>query len=144
MREYILVLAKYTSTKLFFANSPDELIQRWKNMTWSLCSIFMQVFNLTHLMILISYLYSIHQSFTSRLAAKHYERRQMTRVWAGWHSIIEAKWRQRVEKACQGKAQEVCMQLTNDYETQIASVSIETMEVKRGTWSFLATVILWR
>ena len=71
----------------------------------------------------------IHQSFTSRLAAKHYERRQMTRVWAGWHSIIEAKWRQRVEKACQSKAQEVCMQLTNDYETQIASVSIETKQV---------------
>jgi hypothetical protein len=44
-------------------------------------------------------------------------------VWAAWHSIIEDKWRHRVEKACQAKAQEVCMQLTNDYETKISSVS---------------------
>ena len=47
----------------------------------------------------------------------------MTKVWSAWHSLIEAKWKQRVEKACQSKAQEVCMSLTNDYETRLASVS---------------------
>ena len=52
------------------------------------------------------------------------ERRLMTKVWDAWHSLIEAKWKQRVEKACQSKAQEVCMSLTNDYETRLASVSI--------------------
>ncbi|XP_072019825.1 centrosomal protein POC5-like [Amphiura filiformis] len=69
--------------------------------------------------------------FTSHLAAKHYERRRMTKVWTAWHSIIEAKWKQRVEKACQSKAQEVCMHLTNDYETRIASLN-EALESSRA------------
>jgi hypothetical protein len=30
-----------------------------------------------------------------------------------------------VERACQAKAQEVCMNLTNEYETKVRSVSIE-------------------
>lgn len=38
--------------------------------------------------------------------------------------IIVEKWRRRVEKACQSKAQEVCISLTNDYETKLQSVSI--------------------
>lgn len=29
-----------------------------------------------------------------------------------------------MEKACQSKAQEVCMKLTNDYEARLASVSV--------------------
>ena len=37
--------------------------------------------------------------------------------------IIVEKWRRRVEKACQAKAQEVCISLTNDYETKLQSVS---------------------
>lgn len=37
--------------------------------------------------------------------------------------VIVEKWRRRVEKACQSKAQEVCISLTNDYETKLKSVS---------------------
>ena len=57
-----------------------------------------------------------------KLAERHYSRSLTQKVWAGWHSVIENKWRLRVEKACQAKAQEVCMSLTNDYETKLASV----------------------
>ncbi|PIK35131.1 putative centrosomal protein [Apostichopus japonicus] len=71
------------------------------------------------------------EAFTSRLAKKHHERRLMNKVWAGWHSIIEAKWRQRVEKACQAKAQEVCMKLTNDYEARVSSLN-EALEASRS------------
>ncbi|XP_077993246.1 centrosomal protein POC5-like [Glandiceps talaboti] len=71
------------------------------------------------------------EAFASCLARKHHQHKIMSKVWTGWHSIIEAKWRQRVEKACQGKAQEVCMTLTNDYETKIASLN-EALESSRN------------
>lgn len=70
------------------------------------------------------------QAFTAKLATQHRERQLKSKVWSAWHSIIVAKWRQRVEKACQGKAQEVCMKLTNDYEARIAS-SNEALEASR-------------
>ncbi|XP_033624864.1 centrosomal protein POC5-like [Asterias rubens] len=70
------------------------------------------------------------ETFTSKLAVRQRERRQMTKVWGAWHSLIEAKWKQRVEKACQSKAQEVCMSLTNDYETRLASLN-EALESSR-------------
>ncbi|XP_071942230.1 centrosomal protein POC5-like [Antedon mediterranea] len=68
--------------------------------------------------------------FTGSLAHKHHQRQLMQKVWAGWRGIIEAKWKQRVEKACQAKAQEVCMTLTNDYEARVASVN-EALEASR-------------
>uniref|UniRef100_A0ABM0GQ62 Centrosomal protein POC5 n=1 Tax=Saccoglossus kowalevskii TaxID=10224 RepID=A0ABM0GQ62_SACKO len=46
------------------------------------------------------------EAFASCLARKHHHHQIMSKVWSAWHSIIEAKWRQRVEKACQSKAQE--------------------------------------
>ncbi|XP_071479690.1 centrosomal protein POC5-like [Diadema antillarum] len=70
------------------------------------------------------------QAFTTKLARLHRERHLKSKVWSAWHSIIVAKWRQRVEKACQSKAQEVCMKLTNDYEARIASLN-EALEAAR-------------
>ncbi|XP_070536064.1 centrosomal protein POC5-like isoform X2 [Ptychodera flava] len=71
------------------------------------------------------------EAFASCLARKHYHHKIMSKVWDGWHSIIEAKWRHRVEKACQSKAQEVCMTLTNDYEAKLASLN-EALESSRN------------
>ncbi len=62
------------------------------------------------------------QAFASTLAARHYERTLARRAWAAWRAIIENSWRQRVERACQAKAQEVCVQLTDDYERKINQV----------------------
>ncbi|XP_030842635.1 centrosomal protein POC5 isoform X1 [Strongylocentrotus purpuratus] len=70
------------------------------------------------------------QVFTAKLAKRHHERHLKSKVWSAWHSIIVAKWRQRVEKACQSKAQEVCMKLTNDYEARLASLN-EALEASR-------------
>ncbi|OWF49978.1 centrosomal protein POC5-like [Mizuhopecten yessoensis] len=70
------------------------------------------------------------EKFAGQLAAKHYERKMTRTVWDAWHSVIESKWRNRVERACQGKAQEVCMSLTNNYETKIASLN-EALEASR-------------
>lgn len=70
------------------------------------------------------------EAFASNLARRHYQRTLQQKVWAAWHSVIEARWRQRVEKACQAKAQEVCMALTNDYETKLSSLN-EALEAAR-------------
>ena len=57
------------------------------------------------------------------LAGKHHSRVLARRYWDGWRSMIQTKWQDRVSKACQAKAEEVCQTLTDDYETQIKSVS---------------------
>ncbi len=75
-------------------------------------------------MCLLPELFPFHQAFASNLACKHYNRSIQQKCWDAWHSIVEARWRSRVERACQAKAQEVCMALTNDYEVKIASVSV--------------------
>lgn len=64
----------------------------------------------------------LSQKFAEKLANRYHERRLQQRVWEAWHSLIENKWRTRVERACQAKAQEVCQQLTNDYEAKVAGV----------------------
>lgn len=71
------------------------------------------------------------EAFASNLAYQHYERTLQKKVWDGWHSLVVTRWRQRVEKACQAKAQEVCIALTNDYETKLASLN-ETMSASRS------------
>lgn len=39
--------------------------------------------------------------FTSTLARRHYHHRVMSRVWAAWFGVVQGRWKQRVEKACQ-------------------------------------------
>ncbi|XP_062579270.1 centrosomal protein POC5-like [Saccostrea cucullata] len=63
------------------------------------------------------------EKFAEKLAQRYHERRLQQKVWEAWHSVIENKWRTRVEKACQAKAQEICMQLTNDYEAKVADLT---------------------
>ena len=71
------------------------------------------------------------EAFCSKLAAQHYERTLYRQIWNAWHSLLVGKWRHRVERACQAKAQEVCLQLTNDYEAKIASAN-EALEASRA------------
>eukprot|EP00118_Oscarella_pearsei_P007797 m.39033 g.39033 ORF g.39033 m.39033 type:complete len:147 (+) comp32662_c0_seq3:1409-1849(+) len=41
------------------------------------------------------------EEFASKLARRHYWRTVGLKIWKAWHGVLEAKWRQRVEKACQ-------------------------------------------
>ena len=70
--------------------------------------------------------------FASCLARRHRERVLAARAWNSWRALVEGSWRERVEKACQTKAREVCMQLSDDYEKKMASVrkSLINQEVK--------------
>uniref|UniRef100_A0A8D2NGM2 Centrosomal protein POC5 n=1 Tax=Zonotrichia albicollis TaxID=44394 RepID=A0A8D2NGM2_ZONAL len=47
----------------------------------------------------------------------------MKKVWAAWRSVSEAKWKDKVARACQLKAEDVCVQLTNDFEAKIAELT---------------------
>lgn len=71
------------------------------------------------------------ETFCTMIAKKHHQRCLQRKVWDAWHSVIETKWRVRIEKACQAKAQEVCVQLTNDYEARLAEVS-ENLAIARA------------
>ena len=44
----------------------------------------------------------------------------MSRAFRSWQSVQENKWKERVERACQNRAQEVCEQLTRDYEDKVS------------------------
>uniref|UniRef100_A0A8C1ETS6 Centrosomal protein POC5 n=1 Tax=Cyprinus carpio carpio TaxID=630221 RepID=A0A8C1ETS6_CYPCA len=55
-----------------------------------------------------------------RVAEQHYHLQLKRKVWAGWHSLIQNRWRERVERACCARAEDVCMQLSTDYEAKIA------------------------
>nr|XP_032824995.1 centrosomal protein POC5 isoform X2 [Petromyzon marinus] len=69
--------------------------------------------------------------FCSRLARQHYRRALTKKVWAAWHSLVEIRWQQRVERACQARAQEVCIQVGNDYEARIIALN-EALEEAQG------------
>jgi len=62
-----------------------------------------------------------------KLAAQHYNNAIRRKCWKKWHMVIVEKWRRRVEKACQAKAQEICISLTSDYESKLQSVSCYIM-----------------
>jgi centrosomal protein POC5 len=78
------------------------------------------------------------EALASNLARRYYERTLAQRSWAAWHSLVENKWKQRVEKACQAKAQEVCIELTNDYEAKLASAN-EALAAVRAEVARLST-----
>lgn len=62
------------------------------------------------------------EEFCGRIALDYYTRRLVSRAFRCWQSVQEDKWKERVERACQNKAQEVCEQLTRDYEDKVATL----------------------
>ncbi|MGH0161159.1 UNVERIFIED_CONTAM: hypothetical protein FKN15_040641 [Acipenser sinensis] len=70
------------------------------------------------------------EAYSNGLADRHYKQMLMKKVWAAWHSVIEVKWRERVERACQARAEEVCLRLSADYERKIEELS-EALEQAR-------------
>ncbi|XP_016106419.1 centrosomal protein POC5-like [Sinocyclocheilus grahami] len=66
----------------------------------------------------------------ARLAEQHYHLQLKRKVWAGWHSLIQNRWRERVERACCARAEDVCMQLSTDYEAKMAQHVEELQEAQ--------------
>lgn len=74
---------------------------------------------------------SRQEAYARNLADKHYAVALMKKAWRAWHSIIQASWKDRVEKACRTRAEEVCVHLSNDYEAKIAQCN-ESIEEARA------------
>ncbi|KAK1792339.1 hypothetical protein P4O66_012298, partial [Electrophorus voltai] len=56
----------------------------------------------------------------SKVAEQHYHLQLKRKVWVAWHSLIQTDWRETVERACRARAEEVCLQLSADYEAKLA------------------------
>lgn len=67
-------------------------------------------------------LYFLPKEYAIRMADKHFQTALMKKVWAAWRSVSEQRWKEKVTRACQLRAEDVCVQLTNDFEAKIAEV----------------------
>lgn len=74
------------------------------------------------------------EGFGSNLARKHRNHVLKCKLWSAWRSLVETKWKQKVEKACQSKAQDVCIQLTDEYEGKLqeANKALEEARLEVG------------
>uniref|UniRef100_A0A8C0RW63 Centrosomal protein POC5 n=2 Tax=Canis lupus familiaris TaxID=9615 RepID=A0A8C0RW63_CANLF len=71
----------------------------------------------------IGHVKSRQDVYEGKLADQYFQRTLLKKVWKGWRSIVQKQWKDVVERACQARAEEVCVQLSNDYETRVAVLS---------------------
>ncbi|XP_072372147.1 centrosomal protein POC5 isoform X2 [Scyliorhinus torazame] len=71
------------------------------------------------------------EAYANNVADRHYRFCLMKKVCAAWKSEMQTEWRERVEKACQARAEEVCIQLSSDYERKL-NASKEELEGARA------------
>ncbi|NXO76442.1 POC5 protein, partial [Sitta europaea] len=70
------------------------------------------------------------EEYAIRMADKHFQIVLMKKVWAAWRSLNEERWKDKVARACQLRAADVCVQLTNDYEARIAELTATLEQTK--------------
>ncbi|KAG2466481.1 C43BP protein, partial [Polypterus senegalus] len=70
------------------------------------------------------------EAYANNLADRYRRLVQLKKPWMAWQTVLEEKWKDRVERACQARAEEVCLQLSTDYEGRIAELS-DTLEKAR-------------
>ncbi|XP_036705056.1 centrosomal protein POC5 isoform X4 [Balaenoptera musculus] len=71
----------------------------------------------------ISHVKSRQDVYESKLADQYFQRTLLKKVWRGWRAIVQKQWKEVVERACQARAEEVCVQISNDYEAKVAVLS---------------------
>ncbi|XP_059550275.1 centrosomal protein POC5 isoform X1 [Myotis daubentonii] len=71
----------------------------------------------------IGHVKSRQDAYEGKLADQYFQRNLLKKVWIGWHSTVQKKWKDLVERACQARAEEVCVQISNDYENKVAVLS---------------------
>ncbi|XP_014653198.1 PREDICTED: centrosomal protein POC5 [Ceratotherium simum simum] len=71
----------------------------------------------------IGHVKSRQDVYEGKLADQYFQRTLLKKVWKGWRSIVQKQWKDVVERACQARAEEVCVQISNDYETKVAVLS---------------------
>ncbi|XP_069348453.1 centrosomal protein POC5 [Eulemur rufifrons] len=71
----------------------------------------------------IGHVKSRQDVYEGKLADQYFQRTLLKKVWKGWRSIVQKQWKDVVERACQARAEEVCVQISNDYETKVAMLT---------------------
>ncbi|NXN91947.1 POC5 protein, partial [Rhinopomastus cyanomelas] len=70
------------------------------------------------------------EEYANRIADRQFQTALMKKVWTAWRSVCEVNWKEKVAKACQLRAEDVCVQLTNDYEAKIAELTATLEQTK--------------
>ncbi|XP_031465173.1 centrosomal protein POC5 isoform X2 [Phasianus colchicus] len=73
---------------------------------------------------------SKQEEYTNRIADKQFQTALKKKVWTAWRSLSEERWKEKVAKACQLRAEDICVQLTNDYEAKIAELTATLEQTK--------------
>ncbi|KAM7416456.1 hypothetical protein PAMA_018489 [Pampus argenteus] len=60
------------------------------------------------------------EAHAAQVAQQHYNLQLKRKVWLGWHSLVQKHWKVKVERACRTRAEEVCANLTMEYEAKLA------------------------
>ncbi|RLW05317.1 hypothetical protein DV515_00005201, partial [Chloebia gouldiae] len=63
------------------------------------------------------------EEYAIRMAERHFQATLMKKAWAAWHSVSEETRKDKVARACQLRAEDVCVQLANDCEAKIAELT---------------------
>ncbi|XP_037386314.1 centrosomal protein POC5 isoform X2 [Talpa occidentalis] len=71
----------------------------------------------------IGHVKSRQDVYENKLADQYFQRTLLKKTWKGWRSVVERKWKDVIERACQARAEEVCVQISNDYENKVAMLS---------------------
>ncbi|KAG7243974.1 hypothetical protein INR49_006132 [Caranx melampygus] len=60
------------------------------------------------------------EAHAAQVARQHYNLTLKKKVWLGWHSLVQKHWKVKVERACRARAEEVCANLSTEYEAKLA------------------------
>uniref|UniRef100_A0A8B9IX32 Centrosomal protein POC5 n=1 Tax=Amazona collaria TaxID=241587 RepID=A0A8B9IX32_9PSIT len=78
----------------------------------------------------IQHIKAKQEEYANRIADRQFQTALMKKVWTAWRSHSEENWKEKVAKACQLRAEDVCVQLTNDYEAKIAELTATLEQTK--------------
>ncbi|XP_068952354.1 centrosomal protein POC5 isoform X2 [Petaurus breviceps papuanus] len=71
----------------------------------------------------IEHLRAKQEIYEAKLADQHYHKTLKKKIWKAWRSTLKSQWKDAFEKACQSRAEEICLQISRDYEAQIAALN---------------------
>ncbi|KAG8456502.1 hypothetical protein GDO86_002325 [Hymenochirus boettgeri] len=63
------------------------------------------------------------ESYANGLADQHYKNGLLKNTLKAWRLVIESGWKDKVEKACRTRAEEVCIELSNDYDFKLRQLN---------------------
>ncbi|XP_078253201.1 centrosomal protein POC5 isoform X4 [Rhinoraja longicauda] len=106
-------------------------VPRTPEMFPSVCQLSIPAENLDKVENILNIANDQLKDYACILAERHYNYCLMRKACTAWKSVLQTEWKTRVEKACQARAEEVCIQLSRDYERNINATK-EELECARA------------